>query len=115
MAEIIDLDLLVSEDIVYKISGNKYAVPTDMNTSTIIKLSQIEQKINKAQKSKDIEQALMLQDELVYILLSQQNDVTKEWVEKLHNSQKIAILKNYRNRLEELNQDPNSNSLPSQK
>lgn len=114
MSEIIDLDLLVSEPVSFKIGNEIYKVPTDLETGILLKVSKLEQKIIKSQQSKEIEKALSLQDDLVFILMSELNEVTKEWVGKLHNSQKIAILNHYRNRVNELNQDPNFSSLPSQ-
>lgn len=111
MLEIIDLDLLVQESIKFKIGGNAYEIPTSLNTETVIKLMSIEQKIAKSKKVEDI---LRLQDQMVFTLFSQSNEVTEEWVAGLAQTQKSAILQHYKNRMNEINSNPNSDSLPSQ-
>jgi hypothetical protein len=113
MAEIIDLDLLVTEAVSFKIGGKVYDIPTSLNTEIVIRLMKLEQKIKDVE---DFEEALKFQDELVYLLFSQLNeDVTIEWVAGLAQNQKSAVIQNYKNRMNEINSDPNSKSLPSQK
>lgn len=104
MAEIIDLDLLVSEGIPFKIGGDIFEVPTSLKTETVIQLMQLEQKIRK---TKDVEKILGLQDEMIHLLFSQSNDIDKAWVSKLHQTQKSAILQHYKNRMNEINSNPN--------
>lgn len=112
MAEIIDLDLLVTESVSFKLGGKIFEIPTSLNTEIVIKLMKLEQKIKNVD---DFEEALKFQDELVYLLFSQLNDVTMEWVAGLSQTQKSAVIQNYKNRMNEINSDPNFNSLPSQK
>ncbi|MFP5111825.1 hypothetical protein ACSU64_05535 [Bacillaceae bacterium C204] len=111
MAEIIDLDLLVSEAIPFKIGGEIYEIPTSLTTETVINLMHTEQQIKK---TKDIEKILELQDKMVLILFSQLNEVDEKWVGKLSQTQKSAIIQHYKNRMSEINSNPNSQSLPSQ-
>jgi hypothetical protein len=112
MAEIIDLDLLVSEAIPFKIGGEIYEIPTSLNTQTVIELMHLEQKIKK---TKDVEKILYLQDQMVLTLFSQSNDVDQKWAAGLSQTQKSAILQHYKTRMNEINSNPNSESLPSQK
>ncbi|WML44090.1 hypothetical protein [Neobacillus sp. PS3-40] len=111
MAEIIDLDLLVSEPISFKIAGEIYEIPSSLTTETVINLMNVEQQIKK---TKDIEKILGLQDKMVLILFSQLNDVNENWVSKLSQTQKSAIVQHYKTRMNEINSNPNSSSLPSQ-
>lgn len=104
MSQIIDLDLLVTEAIPFKLGGEIFEVPTSLNTETVIKLMHIEQQIKK---NKNVEEILKLQDQMVLILFSQLNEVDEKWVAKLHQTQKSAILKHYKDRMNEINSNPN--------
>ncbi|MFS0776086.1 hypothetical protein ABC255_08780 [Neobacillus sp. 3P2-tot-E-2] len=114
MAEIIDLDILVSEDISFKIGGEIYKVPTSYNTETVLKMYHLQQEAEKVKKTNNVENGFELQDKMVYLLLSELNDIDELFVRKLHVTQKTALLNYYQNRMIEINSNPNSNSLPSQ-
>jgi hypothetical protein len=111
MSQIIDLDLLVSDAIQFKIGGEIFEVPTSLNTETVIKLMHFEQ---EAKKTKKTEEILHLQDKMVLVLFSQLNQIDEKWVAKLSQPQKSAVLQHYKDRMNEINSNPNSDSLPSQ-
>lgn len=111
MSKIIDLDLLVPENISFKIGGEIYEVPASFDTQTVAVLMQAEQ---KTLETNDQIEVLNIIDEMVHMLLSQLNDVTLEWVKKLHATQKNAIFHFYKQRMYEIDKNPNYASLQSQ-
>ncbi|MEH6957217.1 hypothetical protein, partial [Neobacillus drentensis] len=84
---------------------------TSLNTRTVLQLMKIEQQFKDV---KEVDEAIKLQDEMVSLLLSQLNEITEEWVAGLGQTQKSAIIQHYKTRMNEINSNPNSKSLPSQ-
>lgn len=115
MTEIIDLDLLVSENIQFKIGGKVYDIPTSYTTEAVLKMYHLQQELEKMKKANNLEKSLEFQDKMIYILFSQLNEIDENFVKNLHATQKAAIMKYYQNRMNEINSNPNSESLPSQK
>ncbi|PLS04020.1 hypothetical protein [Neobacillus cucumis] len=104
MSEIIDLDLLVNEPIEFKIGGEIYKMSTSYSTEDILNIYHLEQQMKKTKKE---EEQLKLHDKIIFILFSQLNDIDEQWVRKLHHTQKIAIMKHYRERMNKISSNPN--------
>lgn len=56
MAEIINLDELVPEDVVFKYQGKEYVLPGDISTESVFKLFKFFREMLEAQKPKDDEE-----------------------------------------------------------
>lgn len=105
--KIIDLDLLVSEPIQFKIGGEVFETPSSPSTQLVLQMVAIE---NKTKKAKNAEEQIHLLAEMVATLLSQGNRkvTTEEVLQKFSPAQMRKVVEVYQNTMMEINNNPNS-------
>jgi hypothetical protein len=103
---IIDLDLLVSEPIKFKIGGEIFEVPSSPSTQLVLQMVNIE---NKAKKTKNHDEQIYLLAEMVSLLLSQgeRKVSVDEVIEKFSLTQMKRVIDNYQQKMREINNNPN--------
>ncbi|AMV11525.1 MULTISPECIES: hypothetical protein [Anoxybacillaceae] len=103
---IIDLDLLVSEPIQFKIGGEVFETPSSPSTQLVLQMVAIE---NKVKKAKNAEEQIHLLAEMVSLLLSQgERKVTiDEVLEKFSPVQMKKVVEVYQQKMTEINTNPN--------
>lgn len=104
---IIDLDLLVSEPLQFKIGEEVFEVPSSPSTQLVLHMVNIE---NKVKKTKNSEEQIHLLAEMVATLLSQgeRKVSTEEVLQKFSILQMRKIVEVYQQTMMEINSNPNS-------
>lgn len=105
--KIIDLDLLVQENIQFKIGDETFEVPSSPSNQLVLQMVAIE---NKAKKAKNAEEQIHLLAEMVATLLSQgeRKVSTEEVFEKFSIVQMRKVVEVYQRTMMEINSNPNS-------
>ncbi|KOO46394.1 hypothetical protein [Priestia koreensis] len=108
MSQIIDLNLLVPEDLQFKIGNDIYKIPTQPKYQKVLEFSVMQQKYAKTRNAQELEKAL---PEMVAFILNLDEEKSKMTAESVTQNlilpQMKIIMEKFTEELQKTANDPN--------